>query len=59
MSLKQLAEVVCLKENALAMLLSTASDTDVFYMFKWPLKITPKMPRLLNCKEHSKWCLDF
>lgn len=34
MSLKQLAEVVCLKENALAMLLSTASDTEVFYMFR-------------------------
>lgn len=34
MSLKQLAEVMCLKENALAMLLSTASDTDVFYMFR-------------------------
>lgn len=33
MSLKQLAEVMCLKENALAMLLSTASDTDAFYVF--------------------------
>lgn len=34
MSLKQLAEVVCLKENALAMLLSSAPDTDVFCMFR-------------------------
>lgn len=34
MSLKQLAEVVCLKESALAMLLSSAPDTDVFCMFR-------------------------
>lgn len=33
MSLKQFAEVVCLKENAMAMLLSAASDTEVFCMF--------------------------
>ncbi|KAM7318522.1 hypothetical protein ACRRTK_021634 [Alexandromys fortis] len=34
MSFKQLAEVVCLKENALAMLLSAASDTEVFCAFR-------------------------
>lgn len=34
MSLKQFAEVVCLKEYALAMLLSAASDMEVLCTFR-------------------------
>ena len=59
MSLKQLAEVVCLKESALAMLLSVLLTQTYSVCSECPLKTTLKMPRLLNCKEHSKWCPDF